>query len=379
MTPLSQTLDLACSLLKRPSITPQNEGCLELVTARLRAIGFICERMDAGNTCNLWARRGHGQPLVCLAGHVDVVPPGDFNQWFSPPFEPTIHNENLVCRGAADMKTSLAAFVTAVERFVVMYPEHPGSLAFLLTSDEEGEATYGTIEVVRHLQKRGERLDFCIVGEPTSNQHLGDMIKNGRRGSLSGRLIIHGQQGHIAYPHLAQNPIHLFSPALAELVRTEWDSGNVYFPPTSFQVSNIHAGMGTSNVIPGMCEVLFNFRFAPTSSAETLKARTHAILDAYGFNYTLDWTLSGEPFLTPQGTLVSAISDAILDETGRRPELSTSGGTSDGRFIATICDEVIEFGPINATIHKVNECIAMADIEPLSRIYEKTLAKLLFR
>ena len=373
----SSTLEFTCELLHYPSITPQSAGALEAIAQRLAPLGFVCERMDAGGTANLWARRGQETPLVCFAGHVDVVPPGDLNAWVSPPFEPAIREGFLYARGAADMKTSLAAFVTAIERFLLAHPQHPGSIALLLTSDEEGDATHGTVEVVRRLQARGEGIDYCVVGEPTSDQRFGDTVKNGRRGSLSGKLTVKGVQGHIAYPHLADNPIHRLAPALADLVAQKWDEGDAYFPPTSFQISNIHAGTGVSNVIPGTCEVLFNFRYAACSDAKTLKDRVHAVLDQHGLTYELAWTLSGEPFLTPVGTLVSAISNAIAQETGQPPALSTSGGTSDGRFIAKLCPQVIEFGPINATIHKLNECIALADIEPLSRVYENALKNLL--
>ena len=372
-----ETFELACALIRRPSVTPEDAGCLQMIADRLRPLGFVCERMDAGKTANMWLRKGHQAPVVCLAGHVDVVPPGHTEAWTSPPFEPTVRDGVLYGRGAADMKTSLAAFVTAVERFIQRHPDHPGSIALLLTSDEEGDATQGTVEVVRVLAQRHENLDFCIVGEPTSDRQLGDVIKNGRRGSLSGKLVVKGVQGHIAYPHLADNPIHKLAPALAALVAEKWDDGDDYFPPTSWQVSNIHAGVGTGNVIPGTCEVLFNFRFSPASTVSSLQSRVKAILDQHDLQYDLNWQLSGEPFLTPKGTLVSAVSEAIARVTHLTPTLSTSGGTSDGRFIAKICPQVLEFGPMNATIHKVNEGIPVADIEPLSQIYEDILENLL--
>jgi len=373
----SPTLALARQLIACASITPDDAGCLELLGEHLMPLGFRLERLDSNGVSNLWARRGDAAPLTCFAGHTDVVPSGPAEQWRSPPFEPTIRDGYLYGRGAADMKTSLAAFITAIERFVASHPDHPGSIALLLTSDEEGAATHGTVRVVEALAKRGECPDYCIVGEPTSVATLGDMLKNGRRGSLSGTLTVNGQQGHVAYPHLARNPVHQALPALAELAATEWDRGNEYFPPTTFQISNIHAGTGANNVIPGHCEVLFNFRFASVSNADELKRRTHAILDRHRLDYALDWQLSGNPYLTGAGALVDALSAAIRDTVALAPELSTSGGTSDGRFIAAICDQVVEFGPVNATIHKIDECVALAAIEPLSQIYEKTLQRLL--
>lgn len=371
------TLALARELIAKPSVTPDDAGCLEVIARRLSAIGFTCERMDAGGVANLWARRGQTAPLVCLAGHTDVVPTGPLDQWITAPFEPNLRDGFLFGRGAADMKSSLAGFVTAVERFVAAHPDHPGSLALLLTSDEEGDATHGTVHVVQALRERGEVLDYCIVGEPTSTTRLGDTIKNGRRGSLSGRLLVKGQQGHIAYPHLARNPIHLAAPALAELTAMAWDGGNEYFPPTTWQISNIHAGTGATNVIPGHLEVLFNFRYSTASSAEGLKARVVEVLDRHGLEYELTWSHSGKPFLTPRGDLVSALATAIRETVGLETELSTTGGTSDGRFIADICPQVVEFGPVNATIHKLNECIAVDSIGPLSCIYERTLEHLL--
>ena len=371
------TLALACELIARPSVTPEDAGCLELIADRLRPLGFTLERIDGGGVCNLWARRGTTAPVLCFAGHTDVVPPGPAEAWSTPPFSPTIKDGVLYGRGAADMKTSLAAFVTAIERFVAAHPDHGGSIALLLTSDEEGIATHGTVKVVEALAARGERLDYCVVGEPTSVKTLGDMIKNGRRGSLSGTMRVKGKQGHVAYPQLARNPIHLFAPALAELAAITWDEGNEFFPPTTWQVSNIHAGTGANNVIPGVCEVLFNFRFGSVSTADELKRRTCEVLDRHGLDYEIDWHLSGKPFITGRGKLVGALSAAIRDTVGVDTELSTTGGTSDGRFIAEICSEVVEFGPVNASIHQVNECIAIDAVEPLSVVYERTLQALL--
>ncbi|WP_026296264.1 succinyl-diaminopimelate desuccinylase [Aromatoleum toluclasticum] len=373
------TFALTCELISRPSVTPDDSGCLDLIATRLAPLGFRFERIDTGGVSNLWARRGDTGPVLCLAGHTDVVPTGPLESWTSHPFEPTVRDAHLYGRGAADMKTSLAAFVTAIERFVAAHPDHHGSIALLLTSDEEGIATHGTVKVVEALAARGETLDYCIVGEPTSVKTVGDMIKNGRRGSLSGTLRVKGVQGHVAYPQLARNPIHEFAPALAELAATRWDEGNEFFPPTTWQVSNIHAGTGANNVIPGECEVLFNFRFASVSTADELKQRTHAVLDRHGLDYTLDWHLSGKPFLTGRGKLVEAIGNSIRETVGVETELSTTGGTSDGRFIADICKEVVEFGPVNATIHKLDERVAIDAIEPLSLIYERTLRALLAR
>jgi succinyl-diaminopimelate desuccinylase len=371
------TLELARALIARPSVTPEDGGCLELIAARLAPLGFAFERIDRGGVCNLLARRGAAGPALCFAGHTDVVPPGPLDQWTSDPFRPEVRDGFLYGRGAADMKTSIAAFITATERFVAACPGHAGSIALLLTSDEEGRAIDGTVRVVEALKARGESLDYCIVGEPTSASRLADTIKNGRRGSLSGRLVVKGVQGHIAYPHLVKNPVHRVAPALAELAATGWDTGNEYFPPTSWQVSNFHAGTGADNVVPGTAEILFNFRFSTASTPESLQARVHEILDRHGVEYDLHWTLSGKPYLTSRGRLVDAVAQAIRDTAGIETELSTSGGTSDGRFIAAICPEVIELGPLNATIHKIDECIAVADIEPLSRIYERTLELLL--
>jgi succinyl-diaminopimelate desuccinylase len=371
------TLELTRALIRLRSVTPQDAGCQRLLAERLQAIGFGVEPMRFGEVENLWARRGRSAPLVCFAGHTDVVPPGPLEQWQSDPFTPVERDGFLFGRGAADMKTSIAAFVTAVERFVQANPRHRGSIALLITADEEGVAVDGTVRVVQALRARGEQLDYCIVGEPTCSERLGDTIKNGRRGSLSGDLTVKGVQGHVAYPQLARNPVHQAAPALAELAHSVWDEGNEYFPPTTFQISNLHAGTGATNVIPGELRVLFNFRFSTASTVEGLKARVHAALDRVGLDYDITWSLSGMPFLTPRGQLVQALSAAIEAETGTAPALSTTGGTSDGRFIATLCREVVEFGPVNATIHKLNERVALADAGRLSRIYERVLGSLL--
>jgi succinyl-diaminopimelate desuccinylase len=373
----NDTFELAVELLKRRSLTPDDAGCHDLIASRLQKLGFHIERHHHNGVDNLWARRGHTAPLVCFAGHSDVVPTGPLERWHSDPFEPTVRDGQLYARGAADMKTSLAAFVTATERFVAAHPDHPGSIAFLITSDEEGPATDGTVKVVEALKARGEFLDFCILGEPTSAAEFGDTIKNGRRGSLSGKLTIKGVQGHIAYPHLAKNPIHLAAPAIAELADTMWDEGNAYFPATTWQVSNIHGGTGASNVIPGTLVIDFNFRFSTASTADGLMDALQEILDSHGLDYEIDWNLSGRPFLTPRGVLCERLSDAIHEVTGITPELSTTGGTSDGRFIADICPQVVEFGPLNMSIHKINEHVAVENIEPLAAIYQKTLEKLL--
>lgn len=374
---MNETLELAMALIRCRSITPADDGCQDLIAARLRAIGFATETLRFGEVTNLWARRGTTRPVVCFAGHTDVVPTGPLPHWVTDPFTPTIRDGRLYGRGAADMKTSLAAFVTAIEAFVARHPGHPGSIALLLTSDEEGPSIDGTAQVVRHLRERGEPIDFCVVGEPTSVGRLGDMIKNGRRGSLSATLKVRGVQAHIAYPDLGVNPIHRAVPALAELAAIEWDRGSEYFPPTSWQMSNIHAGTGANNVIPGELDVMFNFRFSPENTPEPLRERVHATLDRHGLDYTIDWSLSGRPFLTPRGRLVDVLEQAIRAHTGIATELSTTGGTSDGRFIIDICPEVVEFGPVNATIHKINEHVAIDTIEPLHRIYLETLEALL--
>ena len=380
----SRTLHLTEQLIACRSVTPHDGGCQDLIRARLAPLGFAFETLVSGpddfRVTNLWAvRRGRDAkaPLLAFAGHTDVVPTGPLEQWRSDPFVPTHREGRLHGRGAADMKSSLAAMVVATEEFLAAQPAHRGSLAFLLTSDEEGPAVDGTVKVVEWLRAQGVRMDACIVGEPTSVDKLGDMVKNGRRGSLSGKLTVKGVQGHIAYPHLAKNPIHLAAPALAELAGIEWDRGNAYFPPTSWQTSNIHAGTGASNVIPGALVVDFNFRFCTESTPESLKARVHAVLDRHGLDYTLDWTLGGEPFLTPVGTLSEALAAAIRAETGVATELSTTGGTSDGRFISKICPQVIEFGPLNASIHKIDEWVEVASLEPLKNIYRRTLEALL--
>jgi len=373
----NETLALAIELLKRKSLTPDDAGCHDLIAARLQKLGFHIERHCHNGVDNLWARKGTAAPVVCFAGHTDVVPTGPLEQWLSDPFEPTVRDGKLYARGAADMKTSDAAFVTATERFIAAHPGHSGSIAFLLTSDEEGPATDGTVKVVEALKARGETLDYCIVGEPTSTAEFGDTIKNGRRGSLSGTLRVKGVQGHIAYPHLAKNPIHLAAPAIAELADTMWDEGNAYFPPTTWQISNIHAGTGATNVIPGVVEIQFNFRFSTASTAEGLMDAVNEILDSHGLDYEIDWSLSGRPFLTPRGPLCDRLSEAIHEVTGLTPELSTTGGTSDGRFIADICREVVEFGPLNMSIHKPNEHVAVENIEQLAASYQKTLENLL--
>ena len=374
---MSKTLELAQQLIARRSITPDDLGCQEVMISRLEPLGFSIERMHVNGVDNFYARRGSSGPFLLFAGHTDVVPTGPVEQWHTPPFEPTIKDGMLYGRGAADMKTSCAAFVTAIEEFVAAHPDHTGSIGLIITSDEEGVAVDGTVRVVEALQARNERIDYCIVGEPTSNKVVGDMIKNGRRGSLSGKLTVKGVQGHIAYPHLVKNPIHMVAPAIKDLVETTWDNGNEYFPPTSWQISNINGGTGATNVVPGEVVILFNFRFSTASTADSLKQRVHAILDRNGLDYDLEWEYSGKPYMTPRGKLVDAISAAIEQAYGVTPELSTSGGTSDGRFIADICNEVIEFGPLNATIHKLNECVAVADIEPLKDTYRLTLEKLL--
>lgn len=373
----SPTLALARQLIALPSITPADGGCMDLIASRLAPLGFTLERLDSNGVSNLWARRGTTAPLICFAGHTDVVPPGPHEQWQSGPFVPTERDGNLYGRGAADMKSSIAAFIVATEGFVAKHADHAGSIALLLTSDEEGDAIDGTVRVVETLKARGEGIDCCIVGEPTSAEHLGDTIKNGRRGSLSARLLVKGVQGHVAYPEKVRNPIHLAAPALADLAAIRWDEGNEYFPPTSFQISNIHAGTGASNVVPGTLEVLFNLRFSTASTVEGLQSRIHALLDRHGLEYEIHWTIGGQPFLTPHGRLVATLSAAVHSVTGAEPNLSTSGGTSDGRFIADICPEVVELGPINASIHKVDEHVAIADLEPLSAIYRQALERLL--
>lgn len=375
--PLSPTLQLALDLIRCPSVTPDDAGCQEMMIQRLEAIGFRTERLRFGDVDNFWAVRGDSGPLLAFAGHTDVVPTGPEANWNNPPFEPRIIDGMLHGRGAADMKGSLAAMVVACENFVAQHPDHRGRIAFLITSDEEGPSINGTVKVVEWLEANHTKITWCIVGEPSSTQVVGDVIKNGRRGSLGGVLTVKGIQGHVAYPHLADNPIHKLAPALAELAAEHWDDGNEFFPATSFQVSNINGGTGATNVIPGTVEVVFNFRFSTELTDAILRERTEAILKKHGLNYDLTWTLSGQPFLTPRGDLVNAVVAAIKSETGRDTELSTSGGTSDGRFIAPTGAQVVELGPINATIHKVDECISAADLETLTGIYEKALENLL--
>ena len=380
----SSTRALAEALIARRSVTPDDAGCQDIIAERLRASGFTCEFVEAGppgfRVRNLWALRlgqgGADAPVLAFAGHTDVVPTGPLENWHSEPFTPTERDGKLYGRGAADMKTSLAAMVVAVEAFLAGHPAPQGSIGFLLTSDEEGPARDGTVRVCDLLATRGQRLDWCIVGEPTSTTFLGDVIKNGRRGSLSGRLVVHGVQGHIAYPHLARNPIHLAAPALAELAAAQWDAGNAHFPQTAWQISNIHAGTGATNVIPGELTVEFNFRFSTESTPASLKERVQAVLSRHGLQYTLDWTLGGEPFLTHPGALSEALRVAILAETGQHAELSTTGGTSDGRFIAKICSQVVEFGPPNASIHKIDEHVELRFLDPLSAIYRRVLEAL---
>jgi succinyl-diaminopimelate desuccinylase len=374
---MSDTLELAVDLIRRPSVTPDDAGCQALLADRLAALGFRIEPMRRGGVDNLWARRGTGDPVFCFAGHTDVVPPGPPERWTSPPFEPTVRDGSLYGRGAADMKGSLAAMVTATEAFVAERPGHAGSIAFLLTSDEEGPAVDGTVKVVEALEARGEKLRWCLVGEPTSTARVGDVVKNGRRGSLNGRLTVYGRQGHVAYPHLADNPLHAFAPALAALVAEEWDRGNAHFPPTTFQVSNLEAGTGAENVIPGELTALFNFRFSTELDEATIRRRVEALLDRAGFRYALQWRLSGNPFLTPAGELVEAARAAVRAVQCIETELSTSGGTSDGRFIAPTGAQVLELGPLNATIHQVDECVGVADLEALRAIYLETLRRLL--
>ena len=374
---MESPLELAKTLIGRRSVTPDDAGCQALIARRLEAAGFACEHIRCGAVSNLWARRGSARPLLCFAGHTDVVPPGPLAEWQSDPFVPSIRDGRLYGRGAADMKSSIAAFVVAVEAFVAERPAHRGSIALLITSDEEGPSVDGTARVVERLRQRGERLDYCLVGEPSSVAVLGDMMKNGRRGSLSGRLTVRGTQAHIAYPHLGRNPIHALAPALAELAATRWDEGDEFFPPTAWQVSNIHAGTGANNLIPGSLELDFNFRFCTRSPEASLRERFEAILRKHGLDYEIQWSLSGNPFITPPGELVGALEQAIRAHTGRKPELSTTGGTSDGRFIAEICPQVVEFGPPNASIHKLNENIELPILEQLPRIYLDTLRKLL--
>ncbi len=374
MTP---TLELTQQLIARRSVTPIDDGCQALIAERLRPAGFAAETIATNGVTNAWLRRGSEAPVFVFAGHTDVVPSGPLDKWSSDPFKPTIRNGTLFGRGACDMKSSVAAFVVAAEQFVSEHAAHRGSIALLLTSDEEGPATDGTAKVVEALRARGEKIDYCIVGEPTSVAALGDTIKNGRRGSLSGRLVVSGIQGHVAYPELVRNPVHQVAPALVDLAAERWDDGNEFFPPTSFQISNVHAGTGALNVVPGMCEIDFNLRFAPVSDAESLMTRIENILRKHALEFSIQWTLGARPFMTPPGDLSSSIMRAISEVTGRKPEISTTGGTSDGRFISTFCSQVIEFGPTNASIHKIDEHIAVSDLEPLKDVYRRTLELLL--
>jgi len=374
---MSETLELAKDLISRESVTPEDAGCQEVMTKRLKALGFDIENLRFEDVDNFWARRGSEAPVIAFAGHTDVVPTGPLEEWHTPPFEPTIKDGILYGRGAADMKGSLAAMITACERFVKNHPDHKGSIAFLITSDEEGPSINGTIKVVEHLEKRQEKIDYCLVGEPSSTNQVGDIVKNGRRGSLNGKLIVNGVQGHVAYPHLAKNPFHLAAPAMTKLCAQQWDNGNEFFPPTTFQVSNVMCGTGATNVIPGKFEALFNFRFSTEVTAEALKKRVHEIFDKHQLDYSINWTLSGKPFLTPRGELVEAVQTAVKQVMNFETELSTSGGTSDGRFIAPTGAQVVELGPLNATIHKVNECVNADDLDRLSVMYELMLKELL--
>ena len=374
MTP---TLDLAAELIRRPSVTPEDGGCQDILAQRLAASGFRIEHLPFGEVRNLWARRGTDRPLFCFAGHTDVVPPGPRDHWDSDPFTPGVREGKLYGRGACDMKGEIAAMVTAAEAFVRDHPDHPGSIAFLITSDEEGPSVNGTVRVVETLEARGEKIDWCLVGEPSSHERLGDTLKNGRRGSLNGFLTVKGRQGHVAYPHRAVNPLHVLAPSLVELVDEEWDQGNAFFPPTTFQIANLNTGTGAENVIPGTLTAQFNFRFSTEVTAETLQRRVATILDRGGFDYDLAWRLSGDPFLTPAGALVEAASQAVQETLGYRPELSTGGGTSDGRFIAPTGAQVLELGAINASIHQVNEHVGVEELEQLSTIYRRILERLL--
>ena len=368
-------LDLAQQLIRRPSLSPEDAGCQALLIARLQAIGFHIEPMNFGDTLNFWATRGEGKTLA-FAGHTDVVPTGDASLWITPPFEPALRDGMLFGRGAADMKGSLAAMVVAAERFVAANPHHKGRLAFLITSDEEASAVNGTVKVVKALMARNERMDYCLVGEPSSTTRVGDIVKNGRRGSMTANLQIHGVQGHVAYPHLADNPVHRALPALNELTDTVWDHGNEFFPPTSMQIANINAGTGSNNVIPGELYVQFNFRFSTELTDALIKERVAALLNKHKLHYTLNWVVSGQPFLTPRGALVDAVVNAVQHYTEHTPVLETTGGTSDGRFIAQMGAQVVELGPVNASIHKINECVNAADLQLLSRMYQRIMDQL---
>jgi succinyl-diaminopimelate desuccinylase len=374
---MSETLELAKSLISKASVTPDDKGCQSIMIERLKKIGFEIHPLKFGDVDNFWATRGNGGPLFAFAGHTDVVPAGNEDAWNTKPFEPTIKDGFLYGRGAADMKGGLASMVTATENFVKENPNHNGTIAFLITSDEEGVAINGTVKVMDYLKENNQKIDFCLIGEPSSTSITGDVIKNGRRGSLNGEINVQGQQGHVAYPHLAQNPIHLIAPALSELCKQEWDNGNEYFPATSFQISNVHSGDGVTNVIPGEAKVMFNIRYSTETTKEELKSKVHEILDLHKLDYSVDWSHSGYPFLTPKGELVSACISAVKETKEITPELATSGGTSDGRFIAQEGTQVVELGPVNATIHQVNESVLVQDLEDLSRIYSKVLTKIL--
>jgi succinyl-diaminopimelate desuccinylase len=374
---MTSTLELTKQFIARSSVTPNDAGCQDIIIDRLAPLGFNFERLRFGEVDNVWLKHGSQPPVFAFVGHTDVVPPGPANQWRSPPFEPTLRDGYLFGRGTADMKGSIAAMITACERFFAAHLNHQGSIGFLFTSDEEGPAQDGTVRVIEILEQRNEKIDWCLVGEPTSEEFLGDVIKNGRRGSLTGRLRVYGQQGHVAYPHLAENPIHSVAQALVELVSTEWDQGNVHFPPTTFQIPHIRAGNGVTNVIPGQLDVLFNFRYSTELTQELLKARVHAVLNRHALRYELDWTLSGEPFLTPGGQLLSAVQTAVKEIAGIESSLSTGGGTSDGRFIAPTGAQVVELGPVNKSIHQINECIKVNDLHTLSKVYERIMEILL--
>ena len=376
---MSKTLELAKALIAKASITPDDNGCQELLADRLKPLGFDIETIHQNGVTNFYARKGKESPLVVFAGHTDVVPPGPLDLWDSDPFVPTEKDGKLFGRGAADMKSSLAAFITSIEDFLLQFPTHQGSIGLLITSDEEGVATDGTVRIVEMLKKRNEIIDYCIVGEPTSNNEFGDTIKNGRRGSLSAKLTVKGIQGHIAYPEKVKNPIHQIVPALDTLVKTTWDNGNEYFPETSWQVSNINGGTGATNVVPGYVEVLFNFRYSTSNTAEDLKSKVENVLKDYNLDFAIDWSHSGKPYLTEKGYLVDVLSESINHVTNITPEISTTGGTSDGRFIADICNQVVEFGPLNESIHKINEHVHLGDVNKLKQIYQKALEKILLK
>ena len=374
---MTKTLNLAKELILKKSITPVDDGCQDLLISHLESLGFTIDKLPSGEVTNFYARKGNEAPLLVFAGHTDVVPPGPLKEWTSPPFEPTVKNNRLYGRGAADMKTSLAAFIISIEEFLTENKNHKGSIGLLITSDEEGIATDGTVKIVEALKNKKEKIDFCIVGEPTCVSKFGDTIKNGRRGSLSAKLKVKGIQGHIAYPELIKNPIHKVAPVIDELVNTIWDEGNEYFPKTSWQISNINGGTGATNVVPGFVEILFNFRYSSESTSDILMKNVEKILDKHQLDYDIDWQHSGEPYLTETGSLVNALSDAVKEITGNNPTISTTGGTSDGRFIAKICDQVVEFGPINESIHKINENVNIDDIETLKNIYKLAILKIL--